>query len=168
MAAAAMISFSRIIPMILFAPSYYEAWRYMPILISATVFSSLVTFMGSVYLVNKKSILSFITAFIGAAVNVILNFILIPTPLGANGAAIATFASYFIVFIIRAVNSRSHIPFNLHTVKLVINTGIIALQTAFILFELPMWQAVQVICVAAVLTVNAAPILKGVKKLLRR
>ena len=45
---------------------------------------------------------------------------------------------------------------------------IIALQTAFILFELPMWQAVQVICVAAVLTVNAAPILKGVKKLLRR
>ncbi len=168
MAAAAMISFSRIIPMILFAPSYYEAWRYMPILISATVFSSLVTFMGSVYLVNKKSILSFITAFIGAAVNVILNFILIPTSLGANGAAIATFASYFIVFIIRAINSRSHIPFNLHTVKLVINTGIIALQTAFILFELPMWQTVQVICVAAVLTVNAAPILKGVKKLLRR
>ena len=168
MAATAMISFSQIIPMILFAPSYYEAWQYMPILISATVFSSLVTFMGSVYLVNKKSILSFITAFIGAVVNVVLNLILIPTPLGANGAALATFASYFIVFIIRAINSRGHIPFNLHTVKLIINTAVITLQTVFILFELPMWQSVQVICVAGIFAVNAVPILKGVKKILKR
>lgn len=168
MAATVMISFSQIIPMILFAPSYYEAWRYMPILISATVFSSLVTFMGSVYLVNKKSILSFITAFIGALVNVVLNLILIPTPLGANGAAVATFASYFIVFIIRAINSRNHIPFDLHTVKLVINTAIVTAQTVFILFEFPLWQAVQILASVIILVINMSPILKGVKRILKR
>ncbi|MBP5236848.1 MAG: polysaccharide biosynthesis C-terminal domain-containing protein [Clostridia bacterium] len=168
MAATVLISLSRLIPLFLFAPEYYETWRYMPILLGATVFSSLVTFMGSVYLVNKKSILSFITALIGAVVNVVLNLVLIPTPLGANGAALATFASYFIVFVIRAINSRGHIPFDLHTVKLTLNTIIIGIQTAFLLFENQYWIYVQIICIAVILTVNAGPILRGVKKLIRR
>ena len=168
MAATVLISLSKLIPLFLFAPEYYETWRYMPILLGATVFSSLVTFMGSVYLVNKKSILSFITALIGAVVNIVLNLLLIPTPLGANGAALATFASYFVVFVIRAINSRSHIPFDLHTVKLTLNTVIIGVQTAFLLFENQYWIYVQIICIAVILAVNAGPILRGVRKLIKR
>ncbi len=168
MAATAMIAFTRVIPMVLFAPKYHDAWQYIPILLAATVFSSLVTFMGSVYLVNKKSILSFITAFIGAVINVILNFLLIPTSLGANGAAIATFASYFIVFIIRAINSRKHIPFNLHVIKLTVNTAILALQIYTMLAQVPFYVIWQVICAAAILVINAGPIFKGIKKVIRR
>ena len=165
---AGLIAFAKVFAKILFADSYYEAWSYMPILIAATVFSSLVTFMGSVYLVDKKSVHSFVTAFIGAAVNVVLNILLIPTSLGANGAALATFLSYFIVFIIRAINTRRFIRFNLHTVKLTLNTAIIGVQTTFILLELPCWIAVQAAAIAAIFVINARPILSGAMKVLRR
>ncbi len=166
--AAGLIAFSKIFAEILFADSYYTAWQYMPLLISATVFSSLVTFMGSVYLVDKKSVHSFVTSMIGALVNIVFNLILIPTPLGANGAALATFLSYFIVFIIRAVNTRKFIRFPLHTPKLIANTAIIGVQTVFMIFEFPYWIPVQIIGIAAIFIINAKPILGGVMKILHR
>lgn len=166
--AAGLIAFSKIASVILFANSYYTAWQYMPLLIAATVYSSLVTFMGSVYLVDKKSVHSFVTSMIGALVNIALNLILIPTPLGANGAALATFLSYFVVFIIRAVNTRKMIRFNLHTPKLIVNTVIIGVQTAFMVLELPLWIPVQVLGVAAIFVINAKPILAGAMKILKR
>lgn len=165
---AGLIAFSKIFARVLFADAYYTAWEYMPLLIAATVFSSLVTFMGSVYLVDKKSVHSFVTSMIGALVNIALNLLLIPTPLGANGAALATFFSYFVVFIIRAANTRRMIRFSLHTPKLIINTVIIGVQTVFMICELPMWILVQAVGVCAIFAINAKPILGGVMKLLRR
>ena len=165
---AGLIAFSKIFARVLFADSYYTAWEYMPLLIAATVFSSLVTFMGSVYLVDKKSVHSFVTSMIGALVNIVLNLILIPTPLGANGAALATFFSYFIVFIIRAANTRKMIRFNLHVPKLIINTVIIGVQAVFMVLELPLWWAVQIVGVLAIFAINARPILGGAMRLLRR
>ncbi len=166
--AAVLIALSKLFAVVLFDDSYYTAWQYMPLLISATVFSSLVTFMGSVYLVDKKSVHSFVTSMIGAVINILLNLVLIPTPLGANGAALATFASYFVVFIIRAVNTRKFIRFDLHTVKLTVNTLVIGAQTVFMICELPYWIPVQIVGTAAIFVFNARPILKGVMKLLRR
>lgn len=166
--AAGLIAFSKVASIVLFADSYYTAWQYMPLLIVATVFSSLVTFMGSVYLVDKKSVHSFVTSMIGALVNIALNLLLIPTLLGANGAALATFLSYFVVFIIRAINTRKMIRFNLHTPKLIINTAIVGVQTVFMVLELPYWIAVQILGVAAIFIVNAKPILAGIMRILKR
>ncbi len=78
---------------------YYNAWRYIPLLAAATVFSAFVTFMCSVFSVKKKSLLSFWSAMAGAGINLLLNGILIPSCMGIQGAAAATFTSYFIVFI---------------------------------------------------------------------
>lgn len=166
--AAGLIAFSKLFAIVLFDDSYYAAWQYMPLLIVATVFSSLVTFMGSVYLVDKKSVHSFVTSMIGAVVNVALNLTLIPTPLGANGAALATFICYLVVFIIRAVNTRKFIRFDIHPAKLVINTAVVMVQTVFTVCELPMWIPVQAVGIAVIFAVNAKPILKGILKVLRR
>ncbi len=168
MSGAGLIAFSKIFSIILFSDSYYTAWQYMPLLVAATVYSSLVTFMGSVYLVDKKSVHSFATSAIGAIINVALNILLIPTVLGANGAALATFVCYFVVFIIRAINTRKFIAFNLHTPKLIINTIIIGIQTVFMIFELPMWIPVQAAGIAAIFIINAKPILKGAMRVLKR
>ncbi len=165
--ASVLIAFSKIFARILFAPSYYEAWQYMPLLVSATVYSSLVTFMGSVYLVDKKSIHSFITAFIGAAVNMALNVLLIG-PMGANGAALATFVCYLIVYIIRAVTTKKMIPFKQYPVKVTANTVIILAQSVFLIFELPLMYAAQLIAAALIFALNAKPILGGVAKVLRK
>ena len=165
--AAGLIAFAKVISMIMFAKDYYEAWRYMPLLIMATVASSLVTFMGSVYLVDKKSVQSFVTSAVGAGSNIILNLIMIPT-MGANGAALATLLSYVIVFIIRAVNTRHFIWFDIHEKKLIANTIVIGFQTVFMIFELQGWIVVQIIGVFLILAMNFMPILRGAMKVLRR
>lgn len=166
--AAGLIAFSKIFAKLLFADSYYDAWQFMPLLIFATVFSSLVTFMGSVYLVDKKSVLSFVTSMIGALVNILFNLILIPTDMGANGAALSTFISYFVVFIIRAVNTRKFIRFDLHEKKLIANTIIIGFQTVFMIFELSGWIAIQILGIVLIFMINCRPIIKGGLRMLQK
>lgn len=115
---------AQIFAKILFAESYFSAWVYIPILSAATVFTSLDTFLGSAYFTVKKTGMSFWTALIGAVVNIALNIILIPS-YGAIGASIATYASYFIVFVVRAVTMHRFIPFRMYPVRLIINTVLI-------------------------------------------
>ncbi|MBQ3127026.1 MAG: oligosaccharide flippase family protein, partial [Clostridia bacterium] len=45
MACAGLTAFAKLCAILLFDDSYYTAWQYMPVLLLATVFSSLVTFM---------------------------------------------------------------------------------------------------------------------------
>lgn len=162
-----LTAFAKIAVSVIAVESYYPAWQYIPVLAAATIFSSLVTFMGSVYLVGKKSMLSFITSMIGAVLNIVLNLLLIPQ-IGVNGAAIATFFSYFVVFIIRAVNSRRYIPFDMHPVKLTVNTLIAAVQAYCMVMETPFWIPVQIVSLAAIFALNARPIVKGILQVLHR
>ena len=110
---------------ILFADSYFEAWRFIPILSAATVFTALDTFLGSAYFTVRKTGMSFWTSFAGAALNVVMNLLLIPT-WGAMGASVATLASYFVVFVIRAATMYRFIPFKMYPVRVVINTVLLA------------------------------------------
>ncbi len=116
--------FSWVISRILFASSFHGAWIFVPVLTVATVFSSLDTFLGSAYFTVRKTGMSLITAFIGAAVNIALNIVLIK-PYGAMGASIATLASYLIVYIIRAATMKKFIPFKTYPVRILFNTLLI-------------------------------------------
>jgi O-antigen/teichoic acid export membrane protein len=119
---------AQIFAKILFAESYFAAWVFIPILSAATVFTALDTFLGSAYFTVKRTGMSFWTSLIGAVLNIALNIILIPSegPLGgAIGASIATFVSYFAVFVIRAVTMKKFIPFKMYPVKLILNTVLI-------------------------------------------
>ena len=168
MAGCGLTAFSKIAVEIMATEAYYPAWQYIPVLSAATIFSSLVTFMGSVYLVEKKSVLSFITSMIGAIINIGLNILLIPTALGPNGAAIATFASYFIVFVIRAVNTQKYIRFNMHPIKLTINTLLAGIQAFCMVVETPGWIFVQIAVLVLIFALNARPIIEGILQVLRR
>ncbi len=115
---------AQLFSMILFADSYFDAWVYIPVLSAATVFTALDTFLGSAYFTVRKTGMSFWTSFVGAALNILLNILLIPR-WGAMGASVATYASYFVVFIIRTVTMHKFIPFNMYPLKLVLNTVMI-------------------------------------------
>ena len=64
--AAFLVAFSKVLTALMMAKSYRPAWEYIPILTGATVFSSLVTFMGSVYTVRMKSTFSMWTSLVGS------------------------------------------------------------------------------------------------------
>jgi O-antigen/teichoic acid export membrane protein len=115
---------AQIFSKILFAESYFTAWVYIPILSVATVFTALDTFLGSAYFTVKRTGMSFWTSLIGAAVNIVLNVILIPS-FGAIGASIATLVSYFVVFLVRALTMHRFIPFRIYPVRIAVNTLLI-------------------------------------------
>ena len=96
--ASALIFFCRIITKILVDDSYFNSWKFVPVLIIATSFSCLVNFLASVYMAEKKSFMGMVTALSGAITNIVLNFVLIPI-MGATGAAVATVVSFVVVFV---------------------------------------------------------------------
>ncbi len=166
LAGAVIIAFAKPAIRILSTEEYYSAWQYVPLLSASMIFTAFVSFTGTVYVVTKQSGISFITAMAGAAINIALNLLLIPSPLGVQGAAIATFLSYFAVFLIRAVNSRKYIPFKLYGGHVAVNTLIIMLQIVFSVLELPFWIPVQAVCLIALTAVNYKFILLCLNKLL--
>ncbi|MBR2335634.1 MAG: polysaccharide biosynthesis C-terminal domain-containing protein [Clostridia bacterium] len=115
---------SQLFAKILFADSYFAAWVFIPVLSAATVFTALDTFLGSVYFTVKRTQVSLWTSLLGAIVNVALNLVMIPE-WGAMGASIATFISYFAVYIVRAATMGRFMRFNLYHVRLAINTVLI-------------------------------------------
>ncbi len=125
MGGVALVVSAQLSSAILFDESYHAAWIYIPILSAATVFTSLDTFMGSAYFTVKKTSMSLWTSLVGAILNIMLNALLIPK-YGAMGASVATFVSYFVVFMIRALTMKRFIPFKLYPVKLIINTALLA------------------------------------------
>ena len=167
MGAAGLIFLAKPICSVLFAESYYEAWQYIPVLVYATVFSSLVTFMSSVYVKFKKSKNSFVTAMIGAIVNVALNLVLIPV-YGAQGAAVATFVCYLVVYVIRAVDSVRYVKFNKRWVTVGLNTLLTGALCAVVLLEIKHWIVIGAAIVLTVLLLNARFFIFAAKSILSR
>lgn len=166
MAASGLVAFTKIFTRILLADSYYGAWEYMPTLIIATVFSALATFMGSVYLVEKKSVLSFLTTLTGAVINMGLSWALAPYA-GVQGVAFATIMSYLAVFIIRIVNARRYVSFGVHPLQLTVNTALISAQSVLMICEVPGWIFWQIGFMAVILAFNGKPIIDGVTLAIR-
>ncbi len=164
-ASSSVIALSIPVIKLLTTKAFYSAWEYIPILAIAMIFNSFANFMGSVYVVEKRSKNAFFTAMLGAVLNIILNFILIPSPLGVQGASIATFISYFAIFVIRALNARKYIPFKLYLPQVILNTAVVLVQSVFMIFSLPFNIAVQILCIVLLLTINYKFIIVFINKI---
>ncbi len=162
-----LIPFTPLATRILLNESYFSAWSFMPVLLLATVFSSLVTFIGTIYTVKKKTTMSLVTAAVGAGINIVLNLYLIPR-MGAQGAGIATAISYFAVFVLRAVHSKSFMPFDLKAYKLALNTLIVFIQIVFMVLGLPFNFIVQGLLVFALFVVNAKTLIGAIRGILKK
>lgn len=166
LAGAFVIAFAKPAIKLLTTDEYYASWQYVPILAVSMVFTAFTQFFGTVYVVTKKSGISFLTATLGASSNIVLNFLLIPSSLGVQGAAIATAISYFIVFIVRAVNSRKYISFKLNITHIILNTVIIFIQSIAMIFEVKYWIIIQAVSILLLAVVNYKFIVEFLEKIL--
>lgn len=150
-ACSALIFLAKPAAEILLSKQYHDAWIYIPVLLVATAFVSLVTFLSSVYSLKKKTVTSLWTAMVGAVLNIVLNFILIPM-IGALGAAIATMIAYVIVFVIRAENVKRYLRFKIYSLPFLLNVIIVFAQCLITTyFGKPMYliQAILLLCMMA-------------------
>ena len=164
MAGSVIIVLCRLEIRILSTQQYYEAWKYIPTLSMAMVFSAFSSFMGSVYVVTEKSRLSLWTALWSALANIFLNFLLIPR-IGIQGAAIATLASYVLCFVIRAVTSRRLIPFTLFTPRLIGSGLLLGIQSLLCFTANPGAPFFQMACLLLLLVLNRKPFVLTIQQL---
>lgn len=87
--------------------AYYEAWKYTPFLLIGYFFLTMGTFLSTLYTVNKDSKGFLISGSIGALLNIMLNFMLIPI-LEVYGTALATCISYISVFVYRYFDTQKY------------------------------------------------------------
>lgn len=151
---AGVILLCRVLSGILLNRAYEEAWRYIPVLTLAAVFSALTTFMGSVYLVKKKSMMSFLTSMFGAALNITLNIIMIPS-MGVQGAAMATAISYTAAFVLRTITAQRHVSFSVGYVRLTLGTALLIAQCLVTVLEVRLWYVWSAVLALAVVALNA-------------
>jgi O-antigen/teichoic acid export membrane protein len=149
----------------LVADSYFIAWRYIPVLILATVFCCFANFLNSVYVVERKSTLSLLTVMAGALANIILNLILIPW-MGVMGAAVATMLSYLVVFALRIWSTRSMIKLQINYPNMGINTIIIIVQAVLMLCQVPYTLLWSVLLFVVLGLLNLRTLLNAAKDIL--
>lgn len=165
--ASGVILCTRWVPRVLFAQEYYEAWRYIPLLVVAMAFTCMVNFLGSIYMVEKKSVRSLMTAALSAGVNIVLNLWWIPK-FGVNGAAAATLVCYLLVFVIRLWDTRRYIRIQWNYLRLIACTVILLVQTVILLLEVPLWILWETLLFGVILILCGKGMLESAKRLLRR
>ena len=113
--------------------AYYSAWEYVPFLVLSIVFSCFAGYYSSIYMAMKKNVRSMLTTMLGAVTNLAMNFLLIPR-LGIQGAAIATFASYLVVYVARAAEIRRLYRFRDSALQVAVNTLLVVGESLTLLY----------------------------------
>ena len=93
---------------------FYSSWKLAPLLVvSAAAFSAVAAFYGSMYCALKKSINNMLTTLLGAAVNIIMNYIFIQM-MGAVGAVLGTLISYFVLALVRVIDVNKYVKISIN------------------------------------------------------
>jgi len=164
---SAVIVAAKLVTKILVADSFYDSWQYIPTLTIAMVLSCFVSFLGTIYTVEKRSSSTLVTTILGTVVNVIGNFFLIKY-LGVHGAALSTAISYGLVFVIRSFHTRRFIPIQWNLPRFATNAIVLTLQAVLMIREVPLWMLWEGLLFALLLFVNLRPLLHSVKAILNR
>ncbi len=167
---AIIIAFAKPLSAIMFSEEFRSAWIYIPALTAALLFSSLSSFTGTVFVIEKKSKYSLITSLVAAILNIILNFILIPLfdkeNTAAMGAALATLISYIVMFILRLYFSSKLLKYSPQIILTLVNSIIILLMALAMTFEVKGYIIFEALGIALLVLVNAKSLVKTAKKLL--
>lgn len=129
---SAIILTDKLLARILYAKEFFIAWRYVPWLTIAVVFGALSGYLGGFFTAVKNSKIYAQSTVVGAAINIVMNFIFTPL-IGSLGAAIATSISYIVVWVIRYSNSKQFIKLRIRFFRDILTYIILIIQAAILL-----------------------------------
>ncbi|PNR93168.1 lipopolysaccharide biosynthesis protein, partial [Petrotoga sp. 9PWA.NaAc.5.4] len=115
------------------ADAFYESWKYVPMLLVGTVFQAFSSFFGTNYTASKKTKGAFTTSVVGAVVNIVVNFILIPF-WGIQAAAFSTLLGYLAMWLMRVFDTKKYVDMKIDRKSMSISLLIIGLQIVGLYF----------------------------------
>jgi O-antigen/teichoic acid export membrane protein len=104
--------------------SYAKSFVHIPILFLGTLFHTLSSFYGGIYIALKKTKLLSSSSLIAAVVNIFINLLLISS-IGLFAASISTLISYFILFIFRAISINNFVKIRYDMKRILLSSLII-------------------------------------------
>ena len=162
-----MILMTKVFTRILVSDSFYASWQYMPTLIIAMALSCFVTFIGTIYTVEKQSRSALWTTLAGTVFNVIGNLLLIQL-MGVQGAALSTALSYAFVLLIRAFDTRRLIPIRWNVTRFSVSLLTLAVQGIILVAEPRWWIPAELLLTAFMLSIHGRQFMFSIKHILRR
>ncbi|MBQ9078361.1 MAG: polysaccharide biosynthesis C-terminal domain-containing protein [Ruminococcus sp.] len=146
---------------------YSSVYIYTPVLVIAALFMCLDQFLSSIYTATKHTKNSFWTSFAASMANIVLNFFLIPE-WGIQGAAIATFLSYYLCFWARIIDARYYIPFRFNGINSLLNTIALCFMCWFIIAKPVFYVLWIILLLAFVVWSNYKALMETAMKLIKR
>ena len=153
--------------MLIMKSSYYDSWQFVPFLTLAAVMTCFNQFMNSIYVLYKRSTRSLYTMLTGAIANCLMNYFFILW-WGPVGATYASFLGLALVFLLRALDSRSLLKMRLQPGRILVNLAILIVEAAILLAELPLYGLWTGLITAVVILYNFKGVWGMVRVLLPR
>lgn len=150
--------------LILSTADYISAWKIVPFLALAVLYSSLASFLGTIYTATMQTKYLFITTLCGAVTNVVLNIIFIPI-LGIVGSGISACISFMVVSFMRINDSKKFISLKINKMRwgilqilVLIEIGILYSVSGFLGYTL----AAVIVLILTIMNVHVLTPLKSV------
>lgn len=162
-----ILLFNKILAKLLYANEFYEAWICVPFLLLGVTFNGMALFEGCLFTAVKKTKSVSKTTLIGAIVNTVANFTLIPF-IGFIGAAFATMIGYFTVWLIRSISLRKIIRMKVNWTKHIFCIVILVTQVFCALKQNIVTLLLQILCLLMLFALQYINIQNVFHKLLMR
>lgn len=151
--------------------SYWEAWKYIPILFISAIFSSLAGYYGTFYVAYQKTKGALRTSAVCAVCNIVLNYVLLMKG-GVVGVALATMFSFILLHIYRVKDTAKLVRIPSEWKTILLNTVGLLLQTlSMFRFDGTLLVIIEVVLCIVVVAVNLRMIkeaLRVIRQFLRR
>lgn len=135
---------------ILYSNEFFAAWKYVPPLLTGTVFNGIALFEGCIFTVVKRTKDVSKTTIIGAVVNTLLNVLLIPI-IGALGASVATMIGYVTIWVIRTKQVRGIVKLKVDWKTQTVSFLILVVQTMLAVLISVFYLQIPFVCIQLLL-----------------
>jgi len=150
---AALITGSKILGRVLYQKEYFVAWKCVPILLIAYVFSGLSGFLASIFTASKKTNYLFVSTSVGALLNIGLNLVFIDW-LGLQGAAYTTLIGFFVTWAVRLKVSKKILIIDVPIIKHSFMYLFLLLDAIYMYNELPFMHIVSIVLLGILVLMN--------------
>lgn len=133
---SSLIIFDKVLARFLYANDFYDAWKCVPVLLMAMIFSGMANFIGGIFQAANDTKMIMKSTIIAAVTNIVLNFFLI-SQIGAMGAAIATMISNMVNWSVRLVRSRNYVQMEIKLLRDILVYILLIVQSILLFTDIP-------------------------------
>lgn len=133
-----LIMLDKILAKFLYANEFFTAWKYVPILLIAMIFSGMANYIGGIFQAAGDTKIIMKSTLLAATVNIVLNIIFIHY-IGAMGAAIATMVSNATNWGVRLHRSKKYADLRINLKRDLFVYLLLIIQSLALFLEVSVW-----------------------------